>query len=103
VRSRSVALQKIAEGLMAAGGLEDGRIQEIADALLESFNIARQLGLPDGIGFVGLQLAQVLARRGLRTEALDVLDLAEAAFQKLGNAQAIAFVANLRESIRGSE
>jgi hypothetical protein len=88
---------------MAAGGLEDGRIQEIADALLDSFNIARQLELPDGIGFVGVRLAQVLARGGLRTEALGVLDLAEPAFQKLGNAEAIAVAANLRESIRGSE
>ena len=50
-------------------------------------------------GRTASQLAQV----GLRTEALDVLDLAEAAFQKLGNAEAIAFAANLRESIRGSE
>jgi hypothetical protein len=103
VRSRSVTLQKIAGALIAAGGLEDGRIQEIADALLESFNIAQRLGLAEGIGFVGLQLAQVLARGGLRTKALSVLDLAEAAFQKLGNNQAIAAAANIRNAIRARE
>src|SRR5690348_2330274 len=72
-----------------------------SDALLESFNIAQQLELADGIGFVGLQLAQVLARGGLRTEALTVLDPAEAAFQKLGHADGVTRVASLRETIRG--
>ena len=103
VRSRAVTLLRIAGALMAAGGLEDGRIQEIADALSESFNIARQLGLADGIGFVGVQLAQVLVRGGRRTETLGVLELAEAAFQKLGSAAGITQVASLREEIRGTE
>ncbi len=103
VRERAVTLQKIAAGLMAAGGLEDGRIQEVAYALLESFSIARQLELPDGIGFVGFQLAQVLARRRLRTDALNVLTLAEAAFQKLGHTDGISQATRLRETIRDGQ
>ncbi len=85
---------------MAAGGLEHGRIQEIADALAEAWDIARRLKLPDGVGFVGLQLAQVLAIGGLRDEALAVLDEAETAFAKLGHAAGLQHVAALREAIR---
>ena len=44
-------------------------------------------------------LAQVMAMGGLRDEALAVLDQAEAAFQKLGKADGVAHVRQLREQI----
>ena len=101
VRSRCVALQKIASGLIAAGGLEQGRIQEIYDALAEAFGIARKLRLPDGIAFIGIQLADILARAGHRDEALAVLDEAEAGFRVLGHAEGVEHVGRMREAIRG--
>jgi hypothetical protein len=99
VRSRAVALQKIASTLLAAGGLEKGRNQEIYEALAESYGIALKLGRPDGIAIVGAQLAQVMAVGGLRDEALAVLDQAEAAFQKLKDAAGVTRVRQLRERI----
>ena len=100
VRERSVALQKIAMGLLQGGGLEQGRVQEIYEALAEAFAIARRLGLPDGVGAVGLQLAPILALGGHREEALGVLDEAEAAFRKLGNRQSVELVNELRTQLQ---
>ena len=97
VCERSVALQKIASALLAADGIEKGRIQEIYDALAESYGIALKLGLADGISGVGVMLAQIMAIGGLRDEALTVLDQAEAAFQKLGETDGVAHVRQLRE------
>ena len=48
---------------------------------------------------VGAMLAQIMAMGGLREEALAVLDQAEAAFQKLGKADGVAHVRQLREQI----
>ena len=94
-------MQKIASGLIAAGGLEQGRIQEIYDALAEAFGIAQKLRLPDGIAFIGIQLADILARAGHRDEALAVLDEAEAGFRVLGHAEGVEHVGRMREAIRG--
>jgi tetratricopeptide (TPR) repeat protein len=102
VRERSVTLQKIAAGLIAAGGLKQGRIQEIYDALAEAFGIAQKLRVPDGIAFIGIQLADILARAGLRDEALGVLDEAEAGFRVLGHAVGVEHVGRMREAIRGN-
>jgi hypothetical protein len=101
VRKRSVTLQNIAAGLLAAGGLEQGRIQEIYDALAEAFGIARKLRWPEGIAFIGIQLAEILARAGHRDEALAVLHEAEAGFRVLGHAEGIEHVGRLRDAIRG--
>jgi hypothetical protein len=57
-------------------------------------------GFPDGIAGVGIMLAQVLSLRGHREEALQILDEAGAACHKLGNANAIAQVQNLRNQFR---
>jgi hypothetical protein len=100
VRERAVALQKIASALLDNGGLKKGHIQEIYEALAESYAITLKLGVADGIGSVGAMLAQVMAIRGLRDEALAVLDQAEAAFQKLKDAAGVARVRELREHIR---
>lgn len=90
-------------GLLQGGGLEAGRIQEIYEALAEAFAIARRLGLPDGIAFVGVQLAQIMALGGLRDGALGVLDEAEAAFTTLNHADGIAHVRALRAQIAGGD
>jgi tetratricopeptide (TPR) repeat protein len=103
VRSHAVTMGKIAAGLIAAGGLEQGRIQEIHDALAEAFGIARKLGEPDGIAWVGFQLAQILALAGHRGEALVVLDEAEAAFTTLGNTEGLGHIGKLREAIRSDD
>jgi hypothetical protein len=86
-------------GLLAAGGPEQGRIQEIYDAMAESSAIAHKLGLADVVSGVGAMLAQVMAMGGLRDEALAVLDQAEAAFAKLGDARGVAHVRTLRKQI----
>jgi len=96
VRSRSVTLHKIASALIESGGIEQGRIQEIFEALFEAYQIANQIGLPDGIAFVGIELAQVIAICGLTDEALAILDVVDAAFAKLGNAEGRANVTELR-------
>ena len=103
VRERAVTLHKIAATLLATGGLEQGRIQEISEALAEAFAIAQKLSEPDGIAFVGHQLAQVLAIDGHRDDALTVLDAAEAGFRKLDHAAGLDHVAKLRASIRGEQ
>ena len=92
VRSRAVTLQKIAIGLLSAGALEQGRIPEVHDALAESFGIFTRLKPSFEVADVGAQLAQVVAMGGLADEALGVLDVAEAAFQKLGQADGGAHV-----------
>jgi tetratricopeptide (TPR) repeat protein len=103
VRERMVTLQKIAAALLATGGIEQGRIQEIYEAFAESFAVARKLGAPDGIGFVGLQLAQIMVMGGLQIEAMQVLDEAEAAFEKLGHDEGLQNVRGLREQIKTQE
>src|SRR5208337_4616147 len=101
-RGRSATLFKIASALLDAGGLEAGRVQEIDDALAESFGIAVRLGQPDGVGTVGAVLAQVLAVGGHHDDALDVLNQAEAAFRKLGDGRGVGHVQELRKLIGGN-
>jgi hypothetical protein len=94
-------LFKIGAAILDSGGLEDGRGSEISEALSEAYAIFRHLGLPDGIGHVGLRLAQVLAALGRRGEALSVLDEAEGGFRKLGSDKDIQAVQRLRDEITG--
>ena len=81
------------------GGLNDARVAEISDLSSEAFTIARQLNLANGIAHSGVLLAQVLAKTGRGEEALPVLDEAEAAFTKLGNAEGLARAKALRETL----
>jgi hypothetical protein len=99
-RSRTVTVQKVGIGLLRAEGLEQGRIQEIHDALAEAYAIVRQLRMPDGIARVGFPLAQILAMAGHGDGALPILDEVEAACAKLGDAERVAAVRGLREEIR---
>ena len=99
VRERAVTLHKIAGSLIVMGGLEDTRAKEIYDAVAESFAIARQLKIADGVAYSGELLAQVLARAGRANEAFPVLDQAEAAFKTLGDAVGLEGVKHLRDSL----
>ena len=83
------------------GDHQTGGIQEIYNDLAEAFAITLKLGYADGIGAVGELLAQVLAMGGHKDDALTVLDHAEAAYTKLGNAQGIEGVRQLRKMIGG--
>jgi hypothetical protein len=99
VRERAVTLHKIASTMIDQGGLNDARVAEISDLSSEAFTIARQLNLANGIAHSGVLLAQVLAKTGRGEEALPVLDEAEAAFTKLGNAEGLARAKALRETL----
>ena len=102
VRSRSITLQKIASALLENGGMAHGRIQEIFEALFEAYQIASRIGLPDGIAFIGIQLAQVMAIGGSKVEALAILETVDAAFAKLGHDDGQAAVVRLRGEIGGT-
>ena len=69
---------------LARGDHQTQGLQQIHDELAESFGILTQTGHADGIGAVGLLLAQVLAAGGHPAPAGQVLDQAEAAFVMLG-------------------
>jgi tetratricopeptide (TPR) repeat protein len=92
VRERATTLQRIALALLQADGIQKGRIQEIYDAFAEAYGIARQLGLLDGIACIGPMLAQILASGGHQEEASTVLEEAEVALEKLGNADGVSQV-----------
>ncbi len=84
------------------GDHQTGGLQQIYEDLDEAFTISLKRGRPDFIGWVGQLLAQVLAMGGQQDEALKVLDHAEAAFDKMGNAQGLEHVRQLREMIRSA-
>jgi hypothetical protein len=100
VRERAIAMGQIAVGLIEAGGLEQGRIQEIYELLAEAFALAQGLALADCVGFIGVQLARMLALGGHSDAALHVLDEAAAGLEKIGHAQGLAAVSELRDAIR---
>ncbi|HNA67614.1 MAG TPA: hypothetical protein PLD21_08180, partial [Rhodocyclaceae bacterium] len=83
------------------GDHHDSGLQAIYEDLARAYAILVKLGRPDGIGAVGTLLAQMLAMGGLRSEALQVLETAEAAWRKIGQMQQVARVAELRQMIEG--
>jgi len=94
-----MTLRKIANALIESGGLAQGRFQQIYEALAQAFAIAKQLQVPDGIAYVGRDLAPILALDGLFDEALAVVADAEVAFAKLGDKAGLTSVAELRRLI----
>lgn len=98
-RLRFETLYKIASSLIILGGLNDARASEIYDTASEALSIARRLDLAAGIAHSGVLLADVLAKTGRGEEALPVLDEAEAAFAKLGDAEGLARAKALRETL----
>jgi tetratricopeptide (TPR) repeat protein len=81
------------------GDHEHEGLQTIYDELAEAYGIGLKLGRPDYIGGIDQLLAQVMAMGGLRDEALEVLDQAEAAYRQLGRDNGVAQIRQLREAI----
>ena len=86
---------------MLDSGIDQGRIQEIHDALAEAFSLARELQLPDRIALAGIQLAQILILRGHHENALQVLGEVENGFRQLNDAEGLEAVQRLRQTIVG--
>lgn len=78
-----------------------GGLQPICEDLTQAFALLRTLGHPRGLGVVGLQLAEVLAKRGLKDEALAALDEVAAASNGVGDTAGVARADNLRWAIAG--
>ncbi len=92
----SCACLRLERGDHQADGL-----QTIATELAEAWNGANRLRRPDAIGAIGALFGQVLAMGGLHDEAVQVLETATAAFDKLGKndqaAQCRQMIAMLEE------
>ena len=84
---------------LSRGDHQTQGLQQIHDDLAESFAILTRMGRADGIGHVGLLLAQVLAAGGHPDRAGEVLDQAEAAFVTLGQEAGAKQVRTLREQV----
>jgi tetratricopeptide (TPR) repeat protein len=82
------------------GGLNGEEVQTIVEELAESFAIYRQQQHADGIATVGALFGQVLAASGMDDEALAVLDLSAAAFDKLQWTENAAQVRGIQAQIR---
>jgi len=84
------------------GDHERGEIQTIYEELQEAFDINKHLQRPDGVGAVGMLLAQVLAMGGLKDEALAVLQEARAGFELLKLSELVTQADQLTAMIRGN-
>ncbi len=93
IRSKAAALFKIANALMETGSNE---LDTILDALRRSFELNLHLGAPDGIGVVGLTLAQLLIALDEQDQAYEVLEHAHTAFAKLDWDDGVARCQELR-------
>jgi len=83
------------------GDHQRGEIQSIYEELQEAFDINKHLQRPDGVGAVGVLLAQVLAMGGHKDEALAVLQDARSAFELLKMRDGVAHADRLAAMIRG--
>jgi tetratricopeptide (TPR) repeat protein len=83
------------------GDHEKGEIQTIFEELSEAYDINLKLQRPDGIGATGMLLGQVLAAGGHPDEAVKVLTIAAAAFDKIGQAASAAQYRQLIEQLKG--
>lgn len=84
------------------GDHRQGAAQAIFEELADAYSIAKKLGQADGVGSIGLLLAQMLALGGEREAALRVTNEAEAAFRHLDDNANVAQVLSLREAIVGA-
>ena len=98
VRSRAVALYKIASSLLERDKLPPDERQEAIKTLAESFAVFRRLDEPQGIAFVGLELARILSKNE-HAEALKTLAAAESAFERLGDTGRLTDIRVLRQKI----
>jgi hypothetical protein len=84
---------------ISRGGLQQGEGQVIQDELAESFMLFQQLQRVDGIAIAGALLGQVLAAAGARGDAISVLDVSAAAFDRIGHNEQAAQIRALAVSI----
>ena len=81
------------------GDHERGAIQTIYEELDGAFRDALQVQRPDAIGPIVALLSQVLAMGGQRDAAREVLGIAAAAFEQLGQPEGVAHVQHLLDRI----
>ncbi len=89
----------IAHLRLQRGDHRQGAAQEIFEDLADAYSTAKSLGQADGVGSIGLLLAQMLAIGGETTMALKITEEAEAAFRHLDDNANIAQVLSLRDAI----
>lgn len=91
----------IAQLRLQRGDHRQGAAQAIFEDLADAYSIVKKLGQADGVGAIGLVLAQMLALGGDRAAALKVADTAEAAFRHLDDHANVEQVQSLRDAISG--
>ena len=84
------------------GDHEKGDIQTIFDELSEAFQISLKLQRPDFIGTAGTLLGQILALGGHSNEAVEVIETAAVALEKIGQADNAAHCRRLIAQIKGT-
>jgi aromatic ring-cleaving dioxygenase len=80
--------------------MDQQEAQTIYQELAESFDISLQLQRMDGIAYVGKLFGRVLFWAGQLQEALNVLEHAATAFEKLQHPQQVEEIRNLQKQIR---
>lgn len=91
----------IAQLRLHRGDHRQGAAQAIFEDLADAYSTAKKLGQADGVGGIGLLLAQMLAMGGDKDGALRVTDEAEAAFRHLGDEANVAQLLSMRDAITG--
>lgn len=91
----------LAQLRLQRGDHRQGAAQAIFEDLADAYSTAKKLGQADGVGGIGLLLAQMLAMGGDKDGALRVADEAEAAFRHLDDSANVAQVLSMREAIKG--
>jgi len=85
------------------GGWEQGEALTIIDELTESFSLNKKLQRRRGIVASGYLLGHLLAKAGQKDAALDVLDEAAAACDKMNWTEEAAEIRDLQEKIRAEK
>ena len=102
LRGKSVALFAIGRLLLSKGDPGQREVHGALNAFSEAFQIARSLGIADGIGAVGLNLAALLAQIGQPDPAEEILAAAEEAFHRLSEPNGLEAVRSVRAMIEAA-
>ena len=100
LRARAIGLTTRTNGLLKTDWWQNGLAEEVAKNASEAFEIFTRLGETPGIGTSGLLLTQVLAVAGERHSALQVLETARQAFERLNDNASLQAVEALRNVIQ---
>jgi len=84
IDGEAAARWRIARILLKQGSKDEAAVREIFEHLDRAFRLNLQLGRPDGIAAVGLDLGQVLEAAGAVEPARQVYTLARDAARKIG-------------------